>query len=96
MGIKYGLFAGMDYSDSDIYVGGNSSISETLGPPRYPIPNTAKRSLEDRVRDYTGFRQVITTITFELIKYAFDIRMNGWSIQRVLHRVDLQTLEAPS
>merc|ERR1719320_2158939 len=48
---------GMDYSDSDIYVGGNSSISETLGPPRYPMPNTAKRSLEDRVRDYTGFRQ---------------------------------------
>ena len=67
--VKY-LFAGMDYSDSDIYVGGNSSISETLGPPRYPMPNTAKRSLEDRVRDYTGFRQVITTINFELILFC--------------------------
>lgn len=46
---------GMDYSDSDIYcTGNNSSLSETICPPRYPMTNTAKRSLEDRVRDYTG------------------------------------------
>ena len=91
MSLKYGVLAGMDYSDSDIYVGGNSSISETLGPPRYPMPNTAKRSLEDRVRDYTGFRQAITTITFELIKYAIDIRMNDWSIQQAHRPADHPT-----
>ena len=45
----------MDYSDSDIYcTGNNSSLSETICPTRYPMTNTAKRSLEDRVRDYTG------------------------------------------
>ena len=45
----------MDYSDSDVYCGNNSSsLSEAMGPPRYPMTNTAKRSLEDRVRDYTG------------------------------------------
>ena len=45
----------MEYSDSDVYCTGNtSSVSETLGPPRYPMTATAKRSLEDRVRDYTG------------------------------------------
>ena len=49
------LYSGMEYSDSDVYCTGNtSSLSETLGPPRYPMTATAKRSLEDRVRDYTG------------------------------------------
>ena len=44
----------MDYSDTDVYCGNNSSLSEALGPPRYTMTNTAKRSLVDRVRDYTG------------------------------------------
>ena len=53
-GVKAGDFtAGMEYSDSsDVYCTGNS---ESLGAPRYPaVSTTAKRSLEDRVRDYTG------------------------------------------
>ena len=45
----------MEYSDSDVYcTGTTSSLSETLGQSRYPMTATAKRSLEDRVKDYTG------------------------------------------
>ena len=52
---KHLVFVGMEYSDSDVYcTGNNSSLSETLANPRYPMTTTAKRSLEDRVRDYTG------------------------------------------
>ena len=51
--------SGPDYSDSDYL--GNSSLSETVGVvggPRYPpVGTTSKRSLNDRVRDYTGVRQ---------------------------------------
>ena len=48
---------GMELSESDVYCSGNtSSLSEnnTVGPARYHLNTAAKRSLEDRVRDYTG------------------------------------------
>lgn len=46
---------GIELSDSDVYcTGNNSSLSETnMVPARY-LNTAAKRSLEDRVRDYTG------------------------------------------
>ena len=48
---------GLELSDSsDVYcTGNNSSLSETnMVPARYNLNTAAKRSLEDRVRDYTG------------------------------------------
>ena len=51
-GLQFG--AGLEYSDSDVYGGANSSLSETLSQNRIPpVGSTAKRSLEERVRDYT-------------------------------------------
>ena len=48
------ISSGPEYSDSSeaYHTGNNSSLSEAAA--RFPGSGTAKRSLEDRVRDYTG------------------------------------------